>query len=142
MTITDSAGHKDEYTMERSGTGYNLNTGIRAGGRYTYLAKTTMNGKELTASGSFVVESVPLELMATRADYGIMYQLAQKHKGAFVPATQIAALYDSIVANKNIKPVITTHTETVPLIDRKWYFVVILLLAVAEWLVRKYWMAQ
>lgn len=142
MTITDSAGHKDEYTMERSGTGYNLNTGIRAGGRYTYLAKTTINGKELTSSGSFVVESVPLELMSTRADYGIMYQLAQKHNGAFVPAQQIAALYDSILANKSIKPVITTHTETVPLIDRKWYFMVILLLAVAEWLLRKYWMAQ
>ncbi len=142
IAITDSAGHKDEYTMERSGTGYNLNTGIRAGGRYTYIAKTTMNGKELTASGSFVVESVPLELMATRADYAIMYQLAQKHKGVFVPATQIATLYDSIIANNNIKPVITTHTETVPLIDRKWYFVVILLLAVAEWLLRKFWMAQ
>jgi hypothetical protein len=142
LTVSDSAGNKEDYSFERSGTGYNLNIGIRAGGKYSYAARTTYNGKQLTASGAFVVESIPLELMESGADYGLLYKLAQQHNGNFVTTSGIASLYDSIVANKNIKPLIQTNTETVPLVERKWYFVIILLLAVAEWLLRKYWLAQ
>ena len=142
LTITDSAGRKQQYTMERSGTGYNLNTGIHAGGRYSYTARTNYNGKELSAAGSFVVESIPLELMSTGADFGMLYNLAHEHNGSFATAGNVASLYDSIVANQNIKPVILTSSESVPLIDRKWYFIIILALAVAEWLLRKYWLAQ
>ncbi len=142
VTITDSAGRTQDYSFERSGTGYNLNIGIRAGGKYTYAARTNYNNKALTASGAFIVESIPLELMETGADYTLLYNLAHDHTGAFVTAAGIPALYDSIVANKNIKPVIQTNTETVPLVERKWYFVIILLIAVAEWLLRKYWLAQ
>jgi hypothetical protein len=142
ITIADSAGKRQDYSFERFGTGYNLNIGIRAGGRYTYIARTTYNGKELSASGSFAVEGIPLELMETGADYPLLYNLAHAHNGAFSTVAGAAALYDSIIANKRITPLIETHTETVPLVNRKWYFFVILLLAVAEWLLRKYWLAQ
>jgi len=142
LTITDSAGRKEEFSMERSGTGYNLNAGIHAGGRYSYTARTSYNGKDLSVSGAFVVESIPLEQMETGADYTLLYNLAHAHNGAFIPTSGVAALYDSIRANSLIKPVIQTNTETVPLVERKWYFFIILLLAVAEWLLRKYWLAQ
>jgi hypothetical protein len=142
LTVADSGGRSQEYSFERSGTGYNLNIGIRAGGRYTYTAKTNYNSKTLTATGSFVVESIPLELMETGADYSMLYNLAHDHNGAFVTTSGIPSLYDSILNNKIIKPIIQTNTETVPLIDRKWYFIIILILAVAEWLIRKYWLAQ
>jgi hypothetical protein len=65
-----------------------------------------------------------------------------KSKLAGAALAGAAALYDSIIANKRITPLIETHTETVPLVNRKWYFFIILLLAVAEWLLRKYWLAQ
>jgi hypothetical protein len=142
ITVTDSSGRAQEYTFERSGTGYNLNIGIRAGGRYTYTARTNYGSKALSASGTFVVESVPLELMETGADYHLLYDLAQKNKGTFATLSGIPSLYDSIISNANIKPVIQTNTETVPLVDRKWYFLIILIVAVAEWLLRKYWLAQ
>jgi hypothetical protein len=80
--------------------------------------------------------------METGADYPLLYNLAHAHNGAFSTVAGAAALYDSIIANKRITPLIETHTETVPLVNRKWYFFVILLLAVAEWLLRKYWLAQ
>src|SRR5690606_32303479 len=114
----------------------------RAGGNYNYLATTVYNGKTLTATGRFVVESVPLELMETGTDYNLLYTLAENNNGAFFPATAIGSVYDSVVANENIKPVIETNIETVPLIDRKWFFFLVLLFAVAEWLLRKYWLAQ
>jgi len=39
ITITDSAGHKHEYSLERSGNAYSLNIGIWAGGNYSFSAQ-------------------------------------------------------------------------------------------------------
>lgn len=142
LIITDSAGRKQNFSFERNGNTYSLNIGIWAGGTYTYSAHTVYNKKDLYANGTFVVESMPLELMESGADYSLLYNLAHKYNGGFVTAHNVAALYDSINHNDRIKPVIQTTTETVPLVDRKWYFFIILLVAVAEWLLRKYWLAQ
>jgi len=142
ITITDSAGRKQLFSFERSGSAYRLNIGVHAGGTYTYLAQAKYNDKTYTATGSFVVESIPLELMQTGADYPLLYALARKYNGAFVPRTQLASLYDSISANKNIHPLIRTNSETVPLVDWKWFFFLIIAFATGEWLLRKYWLAQ
>ena len=142
LTVTDSAGRKQNFSFEHSGNTYNLNIGIWAGGTYTYSARTTYNNKELSSNGTIIVESMPLELMESGADYPLLYNLAKKYNGGFVTAGNIAALYDSITHNEKVKPVIQTNTETVPLVDRKWYFFIILVVAAAEWLLRKYWLAQ
>ncbi len=142
FTITDSSERKQNFSFERSGSAYRLNIGVWAGGTYTYTGHTTFEGKTYTATGSFVVESIPLELMETGADYPLLYGLARKYNGSLVPGSKISSLYDSITRNQNIKPVIQTNTETVPLVDWKWYFFLILLFATAEWLLRKYWLAQ
>ena len=142
LTIADSAGRKQEFSFERAGTAYSLNIGIWAGGTYSYSAHTTYNGKAYVAGGSFVVESMPLELMESGADYPLLYGLAKKYNGGFVTAKNVVSLYDSVIHNERVKPLIQTTTETVPLVDRKWYFFLILLIAVAEWLLRKYWLAQ
>jgi len=142
ITIIDSAGRKRDFSFERSGSAYNLNIGIWAGGTYTWSAKTTYNDRTYTAAGSFVVESMPLELMETGADYPLLFALARKYNGGFVPAKNISSLYDSVIHNEHVKPLIQTSTETVPLVDRKWYFFIILALAAGEWLLRKYWLAM
>jgi hypothetical protein len=142
LTITDSAGRKQYFSFERAGTGYKLNIGIWAGGVYTYSAKTTYNDKPLTANGSFVIESMPLELMENGADYALLYGLSKKYNGGFVTAAQVGSLFDSIIKNDRIKPLIVTNTESAPLVDRKWFFFMILAFAIAEWLLRKYWLAQ
>ena len=142
FTITDSAGRKQNFSFEKSGNAYSLNIGVWAGGTYTYHATTAYNGVDYAANGTFAVESMPLELMESGADYPLLYGIAKKYNGSLVPATNVAALYDSITHNEAIKPVIQTNSETAPLVDRKWYFFLILLFAVGEWLLRKYWLAQ
>jgi hypothetical protein len=85
---------------------------------------------------------MPLELMQTGADYPLLYGMSKKYGGSFVPSANISSLADSIKNNVSIKPVIQTNTETVPLVDWKWYFFLLLAFAMAEWLMRKYWLAQ
>jgi hypothetical protein len=142
MTITDSAGRKQEFSFERSGTAYKLNIGSRSAGSYNYTAVTNYNGKTYSSSGSFVVHSTPLEMMEPGADYSLLSFLSKKYNGSFVPSQQVSSLYDSLARNPNLKPVIETRTETIPLVDWKWYFFLILLFAGIEWYLRKYWLAQ
>jgi hypothetical protein len=142
LIIADSAGRKQQFSFERSGSAYRLNIGIWAGGNYTCMAQTNYNGKSYSASASFVVQSMPLELMETGADYPLLYSLAKKYNGGFVPAAAVGSLYDSLTKNQQIKPMIQSDIQTVPLVDWKWYFFLILLFATAEWLLRKYWLAM
>ena len=142
LVITDTTGRKQNFSFEKSGSSYRLNTGIWAAGTYNYAARVVYNGTTYTANGSFVVEHMPLEQMETGADYNMLYTLAKKYNGGFVSAASITSLADSIKKNTNIKPVIQSNIQSVPLVDWKWYFLLILIFAVAEWLLRKYWLAQ
>ncbi len=142
LVITDTSGKKQNFNFEKSGSSYRLNTGIWPAGTYNYAARVVYNGTTHTANGSFVVEHMPLEQMESGADYNMLYTLAKKYNGGFVPAASITSLADSIKKNTNIKPVIQSNIQSVPLVDWKWYFLLILIFAVAEWLLRKYWLAQ
>lgn len=142
LVITDTTGRKQNFSFEKSGSSYRLNTGIWAAGTYNYAARVVYNDTTHTATGSFVVEHMPLEQMETGADYNMLYTLAKKYNGGFVPAASITSLADSIKKNTSIKPVIQSNIQSVPLVDWKWYFLLILIFAVTEWLLRKYWLAQ
>lgn len=142
ISITDSAGHEQNYMFERSGKGYRLNIGILSAGSYTYSAVAKLNEKAYTAHGSFAVANVPLELMETGADYELLNALSKKYQGCLFPAAAMQYVSDSIAHNTSIKPILETVSESVSVIDKKWVFFLILLFAVSEWLLRKYWMAQ
>ena len=142
LSLTDSTGKRQTFSFERSGSAYRLNIGQLPAGSYNYSASTTFNGRRYAASGAFVVASVPLETMESGADYSLLYGLSRKYGGSTVRSQQMASLYDSITRNEAIQPVLQTHDTTVPLVDLKWYFFLILLVATAEWLLRKYWLAQ
>jgi hypothetical protein len=142
LTVSDSAGRKQTFSFERSGSGYRLNIGQLPAGSYSYAVGTSFNGRRFASSGSFVVTSVSMEALETGADYPMLYSLSKKYAGSVVRHQQMSALYDSIVQNEAIKPVVLQRDTTVPLVDWKWYFFLILVVAVAEWLLRKYWLAQ
>lgn len=142
ISVKDSSGKTQNFSFERNGNAYRLNIGIQPAGSYQYTAKTTYNGTSHTATGKFAVTGVPLELMQTGADYPLLYALSQKYRGAVLPATHLLSVYDSISRNEQVRPVIETTDETLPLVDWKWYFFLVLAVLSIEWLLRKYWLAQ
>jgi len=142
LSLKDSAGRSRDYSFERSGNAYRLNLGVLEGGYYSYTAGTGYNGKKFLETGNFVVETISPEQMQTGADYALLHAIARKYGGSTALYPGAAALSDSISSNKSITPEIHTVTLSLPLVDRKWYFLLLVLVAVAEWLLRKYWMAQ
>jgi hypothetical protein len=142
LRLSDSSGKTQAFSFERNGSGYRLNIGQLPPGSYRYTATAKHEGRELRANGAFIVVSVPLESLETGADFPLLNNLAKNYGGSAVTAAQMASLYDSITRNPNIRPVLESREQHVPLIDWKWYFFLILLVAAAEWLIRKYWLAM
>ncbi len=142
MVISDSSGAKQYYLFAKSGSAYQLNIGSRAAGSYHYMATVSYKGKNYTEQGDFTVQDIPIESLESGADYSLLYALSNQYKGHVVMPSQEASLLDSLKNNNHIKPIIQEYDKTIPLIDWKWYFILILTLATIEWLLRKYWMAQ
>lgn len=139
LTLKDSAGKALAYNMEKNGSSYRLNVGLLSPGNYTFKGTVTSNGKSHVSEGSFIVESVPLEQLRTNADYQLMAQLAGQTGGSFFTFNNMLTLTDSLKNNATVKPVIHSDKTYVELIDRRWLFFLVLLIAAAEWLLRKYW---
>lgn len=142
ILVKDSAGNVRNYNFEKNGNSYRIDLGALPAGTYSYSAQTNFNGKPLSDAGSFVVETTSLESLESGCNYPLMYALAQKNKGHTFNTKNMMNVYDSIKNNNTIKPLLSEHIESADLIDWKWIFFLILLVAVAEWLLRKYWMAM
>lgn len=140
LSVTDSAGRRRDFVMERAGGAYRLSAGVWGAGTYRYSARIAYNDRTLSASGQFAVQSQPLELMETGADYPLLAALAKKYSGGLVEYSALSALADSLIKGNALKPRIQSRTETVPLVDWKWYFFLLLLVAGSEWGVRKWWL--
>lgn len=142
MVISDSSGEKQSYQFAKSGSAYQLNIGSRAEGNFHYIATVNYQGKTYTEQGDFTVQDIPIESLETGADYSLLYALSSQYNGHVVTPAQEVSLFDSLQNNNHIKPILQEYDKTIPMIDWKWYFILILTLATVEWLLRKYWMAQ
>lgn len=142
LSLKDSSGKVQNFVLERNGNAYRINMGALPAGKYTYTAGTNLNGKNLIDQGSFVVSSSSIEAQENGCNYTLMYALAEKNNGATFTLNNLNAIYDSIKNNNSIRPVLNEQIEASELINWKWIFFLILLLAATEWLLRKYWMAM
>lgn len=136
MTVNGRSLH---YNFERSGNAYRLQAGLLAPGDYNLKGTVVWRGKTYDDLGLLHVSNIPMEALRTHADHDLMYQLAQKNNGVFFTQYNFTQLPDSISKNEDIKPVIHTRSENKPIIDEKWLFFLIILLASAEWSLRKFW---
>jgi len=137
ITLRDSSGKTYPYDLIKTEAAYTVNTGALASGNYTFEASTSLAGKKLTASGAFTVMHTEPELLQTTANHRLLYQLSQQYNGQLFYPNQFDQLYEAITKNPKLKSILKTQKESMPLIDWKWLFVLLVLLFGTEWLLRK-----
>lgn len=133
--------HDDEFnfTFDIRGDNYNLNAGLLPTGDYTFLASVTIGNETFTEAGSFTVVPVNLENVVTRANHGMLYQLATITGGKFYPSNQVQQLTNEILNNKQLKATSYFQEMVHELLNLRWIFFVLLLLLSMEWFLRKLW---
>ncbi len=124
------------YTFSKIGNAYRLELGLLAPGVYSYTAKA--DGISESISGKLIITPLQTELVNTRADFGLLRQLAQNHSGKFFAAGEIEKAIETVKKNDNISSVSYKEKRPDELINLKWIFVLLIALLSAEWIIRKY----
>lgn len=138
MEIKNENGEQFNFQFVRTENAYILNAGNLPIGTYTYTAKTSLGGKNYTASGKFNISPLQLESLRTRADFEMLMQLAAKHNGKTYSLQNMNESAADMLALDAVKPVIYDTYITENAINLKWIFAFIALLLSAEWFTRKY----
>ena len=138
MLITNSENKQFNYTFNKSGRSYSLNSGILAVGNYAFKAFTNVGGQKLEAEGRFSVQPIQLELFETTADHAILRALSNQFGGAMVYPKDMVSIADSIKAKQNLKPILYTTTKTQTAMNLKGLFFILMTLLSIEWFARRY----
>ncbi len=138
LTVTNEKGEKFEYTFSKSNNYYFLDGGRFPEGNYEYVARTSFNNKNLTASGKFNVQSILKEQFDLTAKHNLLYNLSEKYGGQVIYPDQINTLQEILASHENIKPILYQKAETKSVLDLKWILAAIILLLAIEWFVRRY----
>ena len=135
--VTNEAGKVFTYVFNKGERSYNLDAGILPVGNNSYVANTTVSGKNETVSGAFTVLPLQAEFIESTADHNLLNNLARQYNGEMVYPAQMNSLIEKIKNQEDVKPVSYTQLRLQDLINIKWIFFLLLSLISLEWLVRK-----
>jgi hypothetical protein len=137
LDLTDEKGISRSYTFSPTEANGRFEISRLPEGVYQYRAVATPGTRPETATGQFVVRDLQLEALSTTADHAMLRQLSAQTNGRFVQPASLATLIQYLTTRQ--APDRLSSTEALDeLINQRWLFFLILLLAGAEWGLRKY----
>ena len=139
LTITSAANKKTKLDFSPLTNFYKVNAGQLAPGTYSWTVTATHNGKKHQKSGDFVVEDISIEQADTRADFGVLNQLASQSDGLFRPLSKSDELLKALQSRSDIATLQFADSGYTALIDWKWLFVLLGLIFGTEWFLRRWW---
>ena len=126
------------FHFNRSGNSYVLPLGIVKPGQYQYRGTTTMQGKQLVATGYFVVEEQQLEDLQLQADHALLQSISSTTHGRLLSPRNLDSIPILLKQRDDIKTVIYSQTSYTELLNLPIILLLILILLAAEWILRKY----
>jgi hypothetical protein len=138
IDLKNAEGKVYKHTMSANGKQYRLVLKNLEAGAYQFAAKATVGGVKLSDNGYFTIVGQQKELANLTADYNLMRQLSANTGGAFNTLSNADKVVEQILANENLKSVISEENKLVELIKFKWVFWLMLTLLSAEWFIRKW----
>jgi hypothetical protein len=77
-------------------------------------------------------------LVNTKADFGLLREMAKNNAGQFYTAEKFEACIEDLKKNNSITSVSYNEKRPDELINLKWIFFLLLFIISAEWFIRKY----
>lgn len=137
LNLSSNSGFEKSYNYSNLEGNTALTIANLPAGEYSYTAQSTINSKNHTSQGQFIIKSVDTEMDNLQADFNMLKLLSQSSEGQFYNVSQLGqleqALRKSTVPNK-----IISEERLEELIQWPWLLAIILLLAIIEWAARKY----
>ena len=137
VRISEESGTDYTFLMDKQGQSYRLSAGRLPEGSYSYLATTSYNGEDYSASGSFSVEARQLEAVETTANWNLLTKLSEQQGGSSVAPTELSSLANTLLQDNVAKPILYQTVRTRPLIDWPLLLAIALALLSIDWFVRR-----
>lgn len=136
LELLRSDGKRFNYSFFNSpGNGAFLSENL-AEGSYKFVASATLNGKVEKDQGEFIVRANQLEVQDLQANHNLLRQLAALTGGKSVGLSQMLSL---IPSGDNVpKPLIEFTDWDENILSQWWILLLIIGLATAEWVIRKW----
>jgi len=137
LSLKNEQGDVSNYSFitNENNTRYTISD-LKAG-VYTYSATTSLDGNQVEVNGELVIKDLQIEGINLTADFSLLRSLAKQSGGRF---------YNYKLLENNQLPtdklqaqgVIHSSEKYLPVINLKWMFFLLLILASVEWFIRKY----
>ena len=137
LDISNEKGETQNYTYTHTEENPRFEISGLPEGVYRYRASTNLRNGPEQVSGQFVVKNTDLEAQNTTADFGMLRELARQSGGQFVQPATVESLVQMLTTNRPPDRLDSTE-QMAELIQLKWLFFLLLLLATVEWGLRKY----
>ncbi len=134
--INEAAEHFAYIFTPEDGV-YKLNIGDLQPGTYKYTAKTEYNNEAFSDKGGFIIKRNNIELQQVKANYSLLYQLADNNNGQFAELNDINSVY-GFIDNLNAKKRVSYSLSYKGLNNIPLILILILTLLCVEWFIRKY----
>ena len=136
LIITDDNGKEYPFNFSKLNKAYHLNVGVFPVGEYSFTAKVL--GTTYAKKGRFNIIPFQLEMLQTKANHQLLYNLAYQSGGEIFFQNQMGKLIKEITNSDRNKTIIHTKEKVQELINIQWILFTLLLLIFSEWFVRKY----
>lgn len=131
---------KNSYKLYFQQNKYAVSIQNLSAGEYTYQLQSNYPKDTLTVKGKFVVSEQNIEFMDTQAKWKDLQFLSAKTLGKSILPDNLNELLTEI--NQSEYPIIESTVEKkLSILDYSILFLIILILWVAEWLIRKYYLS-
>lgn len=138
IKITDELGKQWNYPFQAGSPGYSLQVQGLASGRYEYTAKVESMNEIPELRGSFVVEKTSLEGLQKQANHTLLSDISSSSGGRLLPFADTQSL-ESIVQDLEIPSISRAVTDQFPIWKSLWPLVLLLVLLLGEWTLRKFY---
>lgn len=137
IVLKNEEGQEFPYAFSPHGSSYRADVGRLPVGRYTWTARTELEGQRYTATGDVTVTALVAEQFNTVADHGLWADIAQNTGGLLVPPTELDRMKKDLATRNELKARSYAHTSFSDLISLRWLFFIILGLLTIEWVLRR-----
>ena len=137
LTLSYEDSVEFNFLFDKAAQSYALDAGRLSPGKYTYKAEVEVDGKMRTENGVFYVNQINKEALTSVADFAGLRKMAAESGGQFAIMDDATKIVQSINQDESLVSVSYLKSSFNDLAEFKLYFLLILVLVSAEWLIRK-----
>ncbi len=105
-------------------------------GIYSYRASTLINGEPAVSEGEFTIKKMEVEAINTTANFALLRNLSRQTDGGFYYPEQVESLESRLLEDR-LPDIIHSQEEFEEILNFEWLLALLVVLATAEWVVRK-----